>query len=259
MLSEGFSVSSLHTSSVNFYSKFGYNLLAMENVVLTVTVGDKEDPSQCFDVQPLEAVTPVWRTLYQQLCDNHVLQGIVLRDEDYWTDRIPKEVQRMCGKQASERHYSALPLSANTPFAAECGFQWVDSSDSTKCAVFLSAQIETVELPVLKIRELIASPSLVNDICTLRMVLQAFMKHSVNSQWDQFVLKCPGALWRLFAAPSLLDSKLGLYRITNVESSISDGIMYKSLSSTESEHIMGAEELEPLKSANHIFLPLDGF
>lgn len=264
MISEGFSVSSLHTSSVNFYSKFGYNLLSMEYVTATVQCGNEEDVSEKLGFQALDAVTPVWRSLYERLCDEHALQGIVLRNEEYWTNRIPKEVQRQCGKKNREKNISVLPLSANTVFSHGCGFQWIDPSDSSKCAVFLSAQIEGYDerMPVLKIVELIASQSLLSDIEAWRMVLSTFINKSVRCDWKEFSLKCPGAIWKKFVEPSLWssDAALGAYCLKNIELSTSDGIMYKILpNQLDGMDNVLDDKLEPLKHPNHIFLPLDGF
>ena len=238
----------------------------MENVTSIVEVKANEGvESDCPCPDRLVGVTPVWKALYQQLCDNHVLQGAVLRSEEYWSNRIPKEVQRMCGRQSREKHNSPVPLQADTPFPDGCGFKWMATGDSSKSAVILSSQIDGTEekLPILNIRELIVSPSLLEDVPKLKVVLSSFIDASVKPDWKQFTFKCPGALWRHFIAPSLwsVDSPLGSYAITASSLSHSDGIMYKFLQNDagELDAINGREMLEPLRSTDHVFMSLDGF
>lgn len=252
MSKSSFSVSSLHTSRVGFYSKFDYKLLETDCVNATISVDHTVNGGAERAVTPLVAVSPEWKQLHASMLASHKLQGALVRSEECWKTRIPKEVQRLCGKQASKKAFSPNPLAFDTAFPAGSAFQWVDLSDPTCSAVFLSAQYEAEgdELPVLKIREFLVAEDLTVDVTTVKAVLASFIRASINPSWEKFTINCPGAIWREFIDPISWISLIGPYQLGHLEFDTSDGIMYSSLDGTD---------LGTLNSKSHLFLALDSF
>ena len=252
MALSAFSVSSLHTSSVGFYSAFEYKLYTMDYANATLSFNEQAEKISFLSVSNLERVTPEWKRIHRELVESRQYQGLLVRSEEYWINRIPKEVQRLCGLQKLRKAFSPTPLSHETPFTYGCGFQWVDPINPARCAVFLSGQYdaEGEKLPVIKIREFFASTELLSDIPTLTLVFASFLSATIPLSWSKFEINCPGAIWRDFIFPLYGSHKLSTYHLDRLEFNSSDGIMYKSIDGTP---------IEPLNSKSHLFLALDSF
>lgn len=252
MSKSSFSISSLHTSRVGFYSKFDYKLLETDCANATISVDHTVAGGAERAVTPLEAVSPVWKELHASILASHKFQGLLVRSEECWQHRIPKEVQRLCGKQSSKKAFSPNPLAFDTPFPAGSAFQWVDLSEPSCSAVFLSAQYEAEgdQLPILKIREFLVAEDLMVDVTTVKAILASFIRASVNPSWEKFIINCPGAIWREFIDPISWISLIGPYQLGHLEFDTSDGIMYSSFD---------GKSLDALNSKSHLFLSLDSF
>lgn len=252
MLKSSFSISSLHTSRVEFYSNFGYHRHTLDFANATVSVDENNPGGAVLAVSPIHAVTPEWKDLHAHLLQSHKFHGLLERSDEYWTYRVPKEVQRLCGKQALKKAFSPRPLAHDTDFPHGSAFQWVDLLEPSLSAVFLSAQYdeEGEKLPILKIHEFIASDDLMADISTAKMVFASFIRASVSSSWKKFIINCPGALWRYFVDPLSWISLLGPYHMGHLEIDTSDAIMYKTVDGTK---------IDELATKDHLFLALDSF
>lgn len=252
MRENSFHVSSLHTSSVGFYSKFGYELIPIEDVVATIVVKPWE--GELAVLKSLDRISREWNDLHTSLVHKREVQGLLTRSDDCWLHRVPKEVQRLCGRQPLLKTFSPTPLKDDVPFSYGCGFQWTDKDSPSKIAVFLSRQCDATDKTKneIKIREFIASPELVGDADTLKLVFISFIRASAKPEWDSFEIKCPGAIWRKFVEPFSWCGQMGPYVLDEVKFNYEDGIMYKSLD--------GSTSLEPLRSKEkHAFFALDSF
>lgn len=253
MISKSFFVSSLHTSSVSFYSKFGYKLIPMAYVSSAVrSLSAKSSTTTNIEIQPILKITPDWIELHTQKCLHGSYHGLLIRSDSYWKVRMPQEVHRLCGRKLNLKAFSESPLDHELPFSPYCGFQFTDKIDSSKRAVFLSAQYPD-QGPLVKIRELLVSTKLLEDKSLLSEVLETMLNASVEPSWTDYRLLCPGPIWNeifdVVLPPS--NSFVGLeFGETSIDDS--DGIMYKSL-------VPGFNGLEDITVENHVFLSLDAF
>lgn len=259
MILQSFEVSSLHTSHHSFYAQFGYSLIPFSATVARVKrlSGSASTPTiSKIVLSPLVAVTPEWRTLHHEFCENYSSTGTVIRDDECWLQWIPREVQRLCGTKKQRKAFSATPLDPTAPFAAECGYQWSDMADTSKVAVFLSAQYESKDdIPEIKIRELFASSTLLDDVSSLRIALESLIGATADPNWSEFRLSCPTVLWNRYVSPANWNSSsLGVLSLCSVDTHSNDGIMYHPLNSSA-----GMSGLQEQLKDNHLFLTLDSF
>lgn len=253
MISKSFFVSSLHTSSVSFYSKFGYNLIPVAYVSSTVRSSSfKQSKTTNIELQPILKITPDWIDLHTQKCLDGVYHGLLTRDDGYWKVRMPQEVHRLCGRKLNLKAFSESPLDPELPFSPYCGFQFIDKIDCSKKAVFMSAQYPE-KGPLVKIRELLVSKELLEDKSLLAEVLETMLNASVEPSWTNYRLVCPGPIWNeIFDIVLQPSNHFAGIELAEKSVDTSDGIMYKSL-------VPGFNGLEGITVENHVFLSLDAF
>jgi hypothetical protein len=258
-LSKSYVLASLHTSQVDFYSKYGFRFVPIEYATAKVDILPTGGSSGLTSPIPISSVTPEWRKLHELFCLDSGSSGCVDRSQHQWSEWIPREVQRQCGIQNTPKPFSPTPLDPKQQFNPLSGVQWQSPTDTSKYAVMIASQTEaTIEKPAqFKVREFFASDPLISDTASLRLAFESIISHMIPSPGSSFVFNCPGILWRLFIAPSLwTSSSIGPYVLNALELANNDGIMYKELGKDEDgdRHPI----IEQL-SMSHIFFSLDGF